>query len=81
MIQVSPDELDRLPREILHELSRPVLAEFAAKMRGERNTARSWWKTATENLSKCRADLEAARGACKRMNDQLKDQRGRYEPS
>jgi hypothetical protein len=80
-LAVRVTEMDTMPNNLLRQLSGAALADFAIKMRGERNMVRAWWEQATNNLRQSRDDLEAARGACKRMAEQIRGRAGRYDPS
>lgn len=77
---LSAAELDELPKRVILSLSAATTGAYACSLRAERNKYRALYRQALENLERRTRELRDARGACKRLSEELRSNVG-LEPT
>ena len=68
------DELDKLPRRLIFELSAKALGPYAAELRSRYRRAANEAKQVRAKLERTELALYKARGACKRMSSNVESE-------
>ena len=62
------DEIDKLPKRLLLELSAETIGPYAAELRSRHRKVANELEQKKAKLTRAEQALEKARGACKRMS-------------